>query len=213
MRILLWLLVVMTIALGAVAVTVRSILHRDVEHRISQSLSQETGEFVNFVAQGVDPDTGRGFGDPRRLLQTFLQRQYADPDEELLGLPRSSTNGSDVIRQRRDFPDHTALWRDEKALSRIVAAKDSSGTLHRSQGELRWAKVSSRPLGDEPRGAFVVAFHADRERDSGLPGRTAMIAVCEHLSPKAEAPPGRSPRSRRRTSARTTSWWRWPPPA
>lgn len=163
-RILLWLLVVMTAALGAVAVTVRSILHRDVEQRTSQLLSQETGEFANFVAQGVDPDTGRSFGDPRRLLQTFLQRQYADPDEELLGLPRSSTKRADIIRQRRDFPDHMALWRDEKALSRIVASKASSGTLHRSQGELRWAKVTVRPLGDAPPGALVVVFHADRER-------------------------------------------------
>lgn len=152
-RILLWLLVVMTIALGAVAVTVRSILHRDVEHRISQLLSQETGEFANFVDQGLDPDTGRSFGDPRRLLQTFLQRQYADPDEELLGLPRSSTDGRDVIRQRRDFPDHTALWRDERALSRIVDSKDSSGTLHRSQGSCagprspsgRWVTILPAP--------------------------------------------------------------------
>lgn len=163
-RILLWLLVVMTVALGAVAVTVRSILHRDVEQRISQLLSQETGEFANFVVQGVDPETGRSFGDPSRLLHTFLQRQYADPDEELLGLPRSSAKRSDVIRQRRDFPDHLALWRDEKALSRIVASQNSSGTLHRSQGELRWAKVTVKPLGDEPPGALVVVFHADRQR-------------------------------------------------
>ncbi|SCG10174.1 hypothetical protein GA0115255_127061, partial [Streptomyces sp. Ncost-T6T-2b] len=54
-RILLWLLVVMAVALGAVAVTVRSILQRDVDHRISQLLTQETGEFANFVPQGVDP--------------------------------------------------------------------------------------------------------------------------------------------------------------
>ncbi|NEE57442.1 two-component sensor histidine kinase, partial [Streptomyces sp. SID8455] len=57
-RILLWLLVVMAVALGAVAVTVRSILQRDVDHRTSQLLTQETGEFANFVPQGVDPDTG-----------------------------------------------------------------------------------------------------------------------------------------------------------
>ncbi|WP_405499116.1 ATP-binding protein [Streptomyces niveus] len=163
-RILLWLLVVMAVALGAVAVTVRSILHRDVEHRISQLLSQETGEFANFVVQGVDPATGRSFGDSRTLLQTFLQRQYADRDEELLGLPRSSANRSEIVRQRRDIPDHVALWRDSEALGRILAAKDSSGTLHRATGELRWAKVTIRPLGDEPPGALVVAFHTDRER-------------------------------------------------
>ncbi|MFD7418581.1 two-component sensor histidine kinase, partial [Kitasatospora purpeofusca] len=41
-RILLWLLVVMAVALGAVAVTVRSMLVRDEDLRISELLTQET---------------------------------------------------------------------------------------------------------------------------------------------------------------------------
>lgn len=41
-RILLWLLAVMAVALAAVATTTRSILLRDVDHRISRLLAQET---------------------------------------------------------------------------------------------------------------------------------------------------------------------------
>ncbi|OBQ47831.1 hypothetical protein A4U61_21405 [Streptomyces sp. H-KF8] len=61
-RILLWFLFVMTVALASVATTTRSFLLRDVDHRINGLLAQETGEFANF------------------------ERQYADPDEELVGL-------------------------------------------------------------------------------------------------------------------------------
>ncbi|MEV8388548.1 MULTISPECIES: ATP-binding protein [unclassified Streptomyces] len=163
-RILLWLLVVMAVALATVATTTRSLLLRDVDQRISQLLTQETGEFANFVNHGVDPETGERFSDPRRLLRVFLQRQYSDADEELLGLIRADLPEPHVIRQRRDLPDRTALWRDDDALTRIFASTAASGTLHRSGGEVRWAKVAIDPAGDTAPGAFVVAFHADRER-------------------------------------------------
>ncbi len=163
-RILLWLLVVLAVALGAVAVTVRSILQRDVDHRINQLLTQETGEFANFVPQGVDPETGGTFAGPDRLLRVYLQRQYADPDEELLGLTGRPGDRPDVIRQRRDLSPDIALWQDTDTLTRIHSSQDSFGTLERPQGELRWAKVEIEPpTGGEP-GAFVVAFHPERER-------------------------------------------------
>src|SRR5688500_10901522 len=76
-RILLWLLFVMAVALASVAMTTRSFLLRDVDHRISGLLAQETGEFANFEERGFDPETGRPFTDPDRLLRVFLERQYA----------------------------------------------------------------------------------------------------------------------------------------
>ncbi len=112
----------------------------------------------------MDPDTGGRFDTADRLLRIYLQRQYADPDEELLGLTGRSGDQPDVIRQRRDLPRDTALWRDIDALTRIRAARESFGTLERPQGELRWAKVEiGAPPGGQP-GAFVVAFHPERER-------------------------------------------------
>lgn len=57
-RILLWLLLVMAVALASVATTTRSILLRDVDQRINVLLVQEAGEFTNLQAQGVDPETG-----------------------------------------------------------------------------------------------------------------------------------------------------------
>ncbi|MFF3287459.1 sensor histidine kinase [Streptomyces sp. NPDC003023] len=162
-RILLWLLLMMAVALAAVATTTRSILLRDIDHRINQLLTQETQEFGNFVPQGVDPDTGRTFTDPEKLLRVFLQRQYSDPDEELLGLTRPSGQGLHVIRQSRDIRASVALHPDRASLSAILDSKASSGVLRRPAGEVRWAKVPIDAVGDAP-AAFVVAFHADRER-------------------------------------------------
>lgn len=158
-RILLWLLAVMAVALAAVATTTRSILLRDVEHRVTRLLEQETGEFANFVHRGRDPATGRPFTTARRLLQVFLERQYSDPDEELLGLVRGK-----VIRQSRDIPSALPLYRDRASLRRITAGTERSGTLHRPQGEVRWARVTIEPGGDTPSGTFVVALHVDREQ-------------------------------------------------
>ncbi|MFF3319061.1 sensor histidine kinase [Streptomyces sp. NPDC003035] len=177
-RILLWLLFVMAVALAAVAVATRSILLRDVDHRINQLLTQETGEFANFVEQGVDPATGLPFTDPDALLRIFLQRQYSDPDEELLGLVGTRGPGLRVIRQSRDIPRSVALHRDRGSLDAIAATDAPSGRLARAQGEVRWAKVPIKGSGGaEPDAAFVVAFHADRERAVADEAFRALLAI------------------------------------
>ncbi|MGW8376542.1 ATP-binding protein [Streptomyces sp. ODS28] len=174
----------MAVALAAVALTTRSILLRDVDQRTSGLLAQETGEFANFVERGRDPETGRPFGSARRLLTVFLERQYADPDEELLGAV-----GDSVIRQRRDIPSPHPLHRDKAALRNIAADRDSSGTLRPGGGasEVRWAKVTIEPDGSGPRGTFVVAFHVDREQQRAeqvfrlllaISGAALLMTVC-----------------------------------
>ncbi|MFF0743334.1 sensor histidine kinase [Streptomyces sp. NPDC004111] len=157
----------MAVALAAVATTTRSLLLRDVDSRIGQLLTQETREFANFVAQGVDPDTGGRFTDTHRLLEVFLQRQYSDPDEELLGLLRTDGPRPRVVRQPRDFPPGTALHQDSGALIEIFGSGAASGTLERgdgagrSGGAVAWAKV---PIAGPTQGAFVVVVHTERER-------------------------------------------------
>ncbi|MBA0050279.1 HAMP domain-containing protein [Streptomyces sp. AJS327] len=151
----------MAVALTTVATTTRSILLRDTEQRVTRLLAQETGEFANFVKRGQDPETGGPFTTARRLLRVFLERQYSDPDEELLGVVGEDS----VIRQRRDLPTQLPLYRDKPALRSITGDSERSGTLHRPEGEIRWAKVDVKPGGDRSeRGTFVVAFHADREQ-------------------------------------------------
>ncbi|WP_373314611.1 sensor histidine kinase [Streptomyces longispororuber] len=163
-RILLWLLVVMAVALAAVTATTRSILLRDVDHRVNRLLTQEAGEFTHFVERGVDPATGRPFTDPRRLLEVFLERQYADPDEELIGLVHRSGQDPAQLTQAREVSVGHPVHRDPAARRQIFAAEGSTGTLDRPGGELRWAKVEVAPHGGEPEAAFVVAFHPGGEQ-------------------------------------------------
>lgn len=164
-RILLWLLLVMAVAFAAVATTTRSILMRDVDSRVSGLLAQEAGEFANFEERGVDPGTGRPFTDPGRLLRVFLERQYADPDEELMGLVgRAGADPAKVV-QDREIPVGLPLHRDAAARRAVFESADSTGTLRRAAGDIRWAKVAIARPGGEPEAAFVVAFHPGREQD------------------------------------------------
>lgn len=166
-RILLWLLLVMAVALASVATTTRSILLRDTDQRIGSLLAQEAAEFAHFEEAGVDPETGRPFTDPARLLRVFLERQYADLDEELIGLVGHPDGGGAPaqIIQQREIPVARPLHEDAAARRRIFASPDSSGTLDRPSGAIRWAKVAVARYGGEPEAAFVVAFHPGREHD------------------------------------------------
>jgi signal transduction histidine kinase len=160
-RILLWLLLVMSVALGAVAATTRSILLHDVDHRVDRLLAQETGEFANFERRGKDPDTGRPFAEPARLLRVFLERQYADPDEELIGLVGAPGTDPAQIVQNRRLRLEEPLFRDAAALRRIFDSPSASG----SDDGVRWAKVTVARRDGGPEAAFVVAFHPERERE------------------------------------------------
>ncbi|MDQ1020207.1 sensor histidine kinase [Streptomyces afghaniensis] len=163
-RILLWLLLVMAVALATVAMTTRSFLLRDVDNRINRLLTQETGEFANFEERGGDPRTGRPFTDADRLLTVFLERQNPDADEELIGLVRGANGTPRQIRQRQDLPVALPLHEDPAAKRGIFDSAASSGVLHRPEGEIRWAKVTVAQQGREPEAAFVVAFHPQREQ-------------------------------------------------
>lgn len=165
-RILLWLLLVMAVALAAVATTTRSILLRDVDSRVSGLLAQEAGEFANFEERGVDPATGERFTEPGRLLKVFLERQYADPDEELMGLLAGGPDAAPAkLVQDREIPAGLPLHADEAGRRQIFESAESTGTLHRAAGDVRWAKVAIARSGGEPEAAFVVAFHPGREHD------------------------------------------------
>jgi signal transduction histidine kinase len=162
-RILLWLLLVMTVALASVAMTTRSILLRDADARAAAELSQEAHEFINFQKRAADPDTGRPFTDPRRLLRTYLAGQYADPEEELIGLAgRRGTTPAKLV-QDREVPVGLPLHRDAAGLREIFGSAGSTGTLRRASGEVRWAKVAVARPGTEPDAAFVVAVHPVHE--------------------------------------------------
>ncbi|MEU4995218.1 ATP-binding protein [Streptomyces sp. NPDC021622] len=176
-RILLWLLVVMTVALTAVAATTRSVLLRDVDHRIDRLLAQETAEFTNLAREGVDPHTGEKFSAPDPLLRLFLSRQYADPDEELLGLVGRPGKAPAKKEQSREPRIDHPLAEDTAALRTVFESRDATGTLHRERGEVRWAKVEIAANAGHPAAAFVVAFHPAGEQAKAGDVFTMLLAI------------------------------------
>ncbi|MEW2355823.1 ATP-binding protein [Spirillospora sp. NPDC029432] len=154
LRILLWLIVVMAVAMGSVALAVRAILIAEVENDSVQLLEQEAREFEQFAREGLDPETGRGFDDPGRLLYTHLRRQHADDDELLLGVMADGR----IIRQDREGPYD--LQDDAAAMRRILAARGPSGRTPSPAGEIRWAKIET--AGPRP-ATFVIAYFIERD--------------------------------------------------
>lgn len=168
----------MAVALGAVATATRSVLLRDVDHRINGLLVQEAGEFANFVRQGIDPHTGQKFTDPNSLLKLFLARQYADRDEELLGLiGRPAPQTPATIVQFRELGFEHPLAKDPGALVSVFDSPDATGTLHRPRGEVRWAKVEIGSGPGHPPAAFVVAIHPGAEQDKAGDVFTMLLAI------------------------------------
>ncbi|MGP3969504.1 sensor histidine kinase [Streptomyces sp. 6N223] len=176
-RILLWLLAVMAVALAAVVLTTRSILLRDVNERTAEVLSQEASEFESFVRFGRDPETGERFTGAERLLEVFLQRQYPDPAEELLGFIRETPLPS-VEVQQREIPSEKPLKDDGASLARIAESPERSGILRREEGEIRWAKVPIVAAPDDPEAMFIVALHIDGARAEA----EAMVGVLVVIS-------------------------------
>ncbi|MEO3750397.1 ATP-binding protein [Streptomyces sp. B6B3] len=173
---LLWLVAVMAVALTTVVLTTRSILLSDVNERVAQILAQEASEFDNFVARGLDPDTGQPFTEARRLLAVYLERQYPDPDEELLGLIRHEPSPT-VIRQPREIPSDLPLYQDAASLELIADDPAGSGTLHRPSGEVRWVKVEIAADADEPEAMFIVAYHSDHSRAEAEDVVSVLLAI------------------------------------
>ncbi|UED88767.1 sensor histidine kinase [Streptomyces profundus] len=148
----------MAISLVTVVVLVRSVLWRDMDERVNQLLGQETSEFHNFVEVGRDPRTGEPFDDPRRLLTDYLERQFPEPAEELLGFVPDSPGGR-LIRQPREIRADLPLHEDQDAVERVLGAAERSGTLERPAGEVRWVKVHITTGGSDEPAVLVVAFH------------------------------------------------------
>ncbi|MDR6119786.1 two-component system OmpR family sensor kinase [Aeromicrobium sp. SORGH_AS981] len=144
-------------ALVAVGATLFVLESQRIDRVIDASLGQEVGELRRLQAEGVDPETGRPFTSPDRLIAFFLSRNVPDADENLWHFPVSGTptfvgEGQRVLRTSPRFP---ALV--ERLTRRGgVADLDVGG---------RTFRVAVQPVqqGDE-RAAFVVTHDVDGSR-------------------------------------------------
>lgn len=113
-RLLLTIVVVLAVGVGGTAVVTRQVLLSRVDARIDDQLAREIEELRLFAREGVDPDSGTGFGtDASRLLTVYLARTVPTPGEVLVtyvdGRPFRRTAQEVPYRVDLD-PDLTARW-------------------------------------------------------------------------------------------------------
>ena len=159
-RLLLSYIVLLAIASFASVLAVRQVLLVRLDDRVSEDLQQEVEEFETLASEGVDPETGRPFGnDVKTLFDTYLERNVPDDDEELITVPRRGTpqriggdNTSDFT-----FSDFIAEWRGLERVDR--------GEVQSPAGDVRYVAVPVEGDGGKTLGTFVVAIFVADERE------------------------------------------------
>jgi two-component system, OmpR family, sensor kinase len=158
-RLLLSYIVLLAIASFASVLAVRQVLLVRLDDRVAEDLQQEVEEFEALAAEGVDPESGRPFGnDVKTLFDTYLERNVPDDDEELITVPRKGTPqrlGGDNTTSF-SFADFIPDWR---TLNRV-----ERGEVESPAGDVRYVAV---PVEGESQtlGTFVVAIFVADERE------------------------------------------------
>ncbi|MEH3033275.1 MAG: ATP-binding protein [Aeromicrobium erythreum] len=146
---------------------------RRIDRSIDAGLSQEVGELRKLQAEN-DPDTGRPFATPDRLLEVFLSRNLPDPDETIWAFP---SQGPDAY-----VGEPARALRTSTAFRRLVQDLSDTGGLRTLTIAGRDYRVAVQPVRQgDTRAAFVVTHDVGASRASlvELIGTYALLsALC-----------------------------------
>ncbi|MEV6237385.1 HAMP domain-containing sensor histidine kinase [Lentzea sp. NPDC051838] len=126
-KIMCWLLGLMTLVLATVVVVVWRFLDVDVDDRVNRALEQETTEFSAYAETHA--------GDVRSVAEAHLRLQYPDEYEAHLAVPPTGK----VLVQRSEVT--YALENDRAVLAAITSSGVPTGVTATPAGPFRWAKV------------------------------------------------------------------------
>ncbi|WP_211323611.1 sensor histidine kinase [Prauserella marina] len=175
-RIMGWLLLVMTSGLATVVLLVANFEYRAIDGRINSGLSQDAEEFRRFASLGLDPVTSQPVTDPRELFERHLATQYTDGGELMLGVTERQNRTLDTLAQGDDSLPRGSL--DDALLRRIVDQPDNTGTVTTPAGELRWLRVDVLPAqgSNQENAWFVAGYFLETVRaDANATVRTLVI--------------------------------------
>lgn len=166
MRIMAWVVLLMTALLTLVNVVTWQALDSEVSSRIDRALTQEIDEFQEFAAVGVDPATGRGFTDVHSLLKAHLNRQHPDRHEIIFGYVDDTSAAVPTGRIRQGQEPLADVSADRRARDAILDAPHARGIVDTDEGRLKWEKIRVEPPAesDNPGGWFVIGFFVDADR-------------------------------------------------
>ena len=157
-RMLVSYVILLAIASAASVLVVRQVLLVRLDDRVQEDLAQEVEEF-QALAGGVDPETGRDFGnDVDRIFEVYLDRNIPIEGEELITVPRNRR--ASYLPPRGNAPflltqANLARWRTLDAVEREE--------VQTAVGEARYVAVPIKARG-RTLGTFVVAIFPSGER-------------------------------------------------
>jgi len=158
LRILVWYVLLLSLALMTSLVATRQVLRSDVNRRIDSEISQEIKELATLAASGVDPATGERFADVSALLRTSLAQATPETNVGLVALvddqPVAHSGPSSGVRLDRD-PTLLSLW---SGISTTTFGQAGS-----AGGGLRYAAVPLVVTGQSQRGTLVIAVLSSRD--------------------------------------------------
>ncbi|MFS8098922.1 HAMP domain-containing histidine kinase [Lentzea alba] len=147
-KIMCWLLGLMTLVLATVVVVVWRFLLVDVDDRVNRALEQETNEFSTYAETHS--------GDVFTVAEAHLRLQYPDDYEvHVAVLPGG------VVRGTRSEVTY-ALEKDRTVLTGITSSGGSWGVISSPAGPFRWAKVHAVSGGSDM--WFVTGYFEDGVR-------------------------------------------------
>jgi signal transduction histidine kinase len=143
---------------------IRALLLTQLDDRVDEALRQEVQEFQRLAHEGIDPTTGRPFGDDvQRLFTVFLQRSVPGEGEELATIPRRgepryrfSERAAGAVLDEELGPGVLNRWRRLQ--------RPESGDVETTAGEARYVAVPVIRQ-DRALGSFVVAYFVEGERE------------------------------------------------
>lgn len=158
-RILVWYVVLLSLALLTSLLATRQVLRADVNRRIDSEISQEIRELNQLATDGVDPSTGERFADVTALLRVSLAQATPETNVGLVAMvddrPVAHLGPSSGVRLDRD-PSLLALW------SGVTATK--FGEAASAGGRMRYAAVPlTVPEQPQQRGTLVIAVLSARD--------------------------------------------------
>ncbi|HVL64811.1 MAG TPA: ATP-binding protein [Actinomycetota bacterium] len=147
------------------------LLLRALDQRLYRELVQETEE-LRQLAEGVDPETGRPFGNNiDRLFEVYFERNVAARSEAII----TFVGGEPFLRSRIVTPYR--LDRDQRLVQRWTGIiEPEQGRVSTPAGDVLYLAVPVGPEGED-RGVFVVAVFRDLERAELQPALLSGIGV------------------------------------
>ncbi|MBA8827592.1 signal transduction histidine kinase [Saccharopolyspora lacisalsi] len=165
-----WLLLVLVVVLTTVVLLARQYLHNETASRVTNALEQETTEFVQFASTQRDP---RLLNNPEQLFHAYLERQYPDASEALIGVWRSPTRLRALPQAQRDRTKRIA---ETPALLReITTSERSYGTAETPAGPMRWSRVRTVTGNGEPAWFVTGHFTADETAQTNRIVQTLLL--------------------------------------